>query len=75
MTAEQINSICRRHRIPVQYHLHFRRLVLDYLILSPEFGRLTRRNPKFKKCLEDILDLLSEHEWFFDVPAVPLEIS
>jgi hypothetical protein len=72
MTAEQINSICRRNRIPVQYHVHFRRLVLDYLILSPKFGRLLRRNPRFKKCLGEIKGVLSApYRWFFDIPVAP----
>ncbi len=69
MAPEQINAICERHRIPAAYHLHFRRLVLDYLILSPKFGRLIRRNSKFRTCLEEIKDVLSApYIKFFEIP-------
>ena len=73
MTPEEINAICERNGIPEKYHIHFRRLTLDYLILSPRFGRLLRRNSKFKKCLGDIKGVLSApYRWFFDVPVAPV---
>jgi hypothetical protein len=71
MTPDEINAICDRHRIPKGYQVHYRRLVLDYLILSKKFGRLIRRNAKFRTCLEDIKSALSApYMEFFEIPVV-----
>ena len=71
MSPDEINSICESHGIPEDQWIHFRRLILDYLILSPLFGRKIRRNRKFKSCLEAIkLALSAPYQWFFEVPVV-----
>lgn len=69
MTPQQVNSICERHGIPAEYHAHFRLFAIDGRIISRKFVRLTRRSFKFKTCLEEVLDVLSEPYKRFFEPA------
>lgn len=60
MTTREITSICNRHGIPAKYRIHFFNLVNEGHASLPGFGRMTRRVPKFRACLEEMLDVLSE---------------
>lgn len=60
MNENQIVSICDRHGIPAKYRIHFFNLVNHGRSTLPGFGVMTRQKRKFRACLEEMLDVLSE---------------
>lgn len=67
MTPGEINSICARHDIRRRYWAEYESLILYGRISSRKFGRLIRRNLRFKTCLGEMLDVLSlPHRRYFE---------
>ena len=59
MTPREIKRICARHCIRRRYWAGYCSLILYGRITSRKFGRLIRRNLRYKTCLGEMLDVLS----------------